>query len=226
MEILTNPQYLGEIALGLKMTVILAVASWLIAIGSGILLAIIRVSAPRSIDAAAAAWIEYQRNVPVIVHIFAWYFGVSTIFPLPAQDWFNANNGDVIFAAVAIGLYYGAYICEDIRSGYRSISRGQYEAARSIGLNFRQSLHHVMMPQAVRASLPALISRAILLLKSTSLAMVIGVMELTYQTKEIQNETFLTFQAFSIATIIYLVLSMAVILLGKVTEHYMEVRTA
>ncbi|KAB2679628.1 amino acid ABC transporter permease [Brucella tritici] len=224
MDILSNPDFLARIATGLYLTVILAFASWFIAMASGILLAVVRIVANRAVDAVVALWIEYQRNVPVLVHIFAWYFGISTLLPYVIQDWMNAHGGDVMFAALAIGLYYGAYVCEDIRSGYRSIPTGQYEAARTIGLTFWQSTQYVMLPQALRASTPALVSRAILLLKSTSIAMVIGVMELTYQTKEIYNETFRVFAIFSVATIIYFLLSLIIIALGNVIERFYAVR--
>lgn len=223
MDIIANPRFLGLMASGLAMTVVLAIASWIIAMVSGILLAIVRISAPKAIDALVALWIEYQRNVPVLVHIFAWYFGFSALLPFSVQDWMNANGGEIMFASIAIGLYYGAYICEDIRSGYRSISQGQYEAARSIGLNFRQATQYVMLPQALTASTPALISRAILLLKSTSLAMVIGAMEITYRTKEIYNETFRVFEIFSIATLIYVLLSVLIIAIGHRIERLSKV---
>lgn len=218
MDLLLQPQYLARVLSGLKLTLLLAIASWGVAFLSGIVLAVLRITVSRTFDHLTSLWIEYQRNVPIIVHIFVWYFGITQLLPLAIQDWTNENHGAFLFAAIAIGLYYGAYICEDIRSGYRGLPKGQYEAARSIGLTFLQSMLLVLLPQAMQAAQPALTSRAILLLKSTSLAMVIGVMELSYEAREIQHETFRTFDAFFIATIIYIALAFILLAFGRAIE--------
>lgn len=208
---LLSGAYGRAILSGLAVTVLLAVGGWLVAFVSGLLLAVARMTEVRAGCILIAAWIEYQRNVPVLVHIFTWYFGVSQLLPIAAQDWVNAHSAELLFASLAIGLYYGAYVAEDVRSGFRAISDGQFEASRAVGLSYVKAMRYVIVPQALRAALPALISRAVLLLKSTSLAMVIGAMELTYQTREIDHQTFRTFDAFLVATIIYLALSGLVI---------------
>jgi len=107
-----------------------------------------------------------------------------------------------------------AYFYEDIRSGIRAIAATQVEAARAIGLNAVQALGYVILPQAVRVAVPPLVNRSVILLKDTSLAMVIGVTDLTYQTKHIENTTFQTFEVFTVATLIYLCLALSIAGLG------------
>src|SRR5690606_22093942 len=114
------------------------------------------------------------------------------------------------FALIALSLNVSAYYYEDIRSGIRAIPYVQIEGARAIGLTSWQALAYVVLPQAVRFSIPPIINRSLILFKDTSLAMVIGVAELTYQVKQIENATFLTFQFFLVSTVIYLTISLLI----------------
>ena len=202
-------QYGGQLLQGLAATVLLALASWLLAFVFGLLLTLLRMTRVRLLEFAVTVFIEYQRNVPPLVHIFLWYFGVSNALPLGLQDWFNANHGEYYFAAMAISLYYGAYIAEDIRSGLRGIPAGQLQAARALGMTYLTAMRHVVLPQALRTAIPPLISGGVLLIKTTSLAMVVGAMELTYVTKDIASKTFKTFEIYSISTALYVVLALA-----------------
>ncbi len=196
---------------GCLLTVVLAAASWLLALVVGLTLALLRMSGAVILEYLVIALVEYQRNVPPLVHIFLWYFGVSSLLPQGLQDFANAHHGEFCFSVIAIGLYYGAYISEDIRSGLRSIPAGQMEAARALGLSYFAAMRRVIVPQALRAALPPLTSEAVLLLKTTSLAMVVGVKELSFVTQDIANRTFQVFDAYASGTAIYVVLSLAVL---------------
>jgi polar amino acid transport system permease protein len=199
---------------GLALTVVLSIASWVLAFIVGIALTIVRMARVRLLTFVVAAFVEYQRNVPPLVHIFLWYFGVSSVLPPGLRDWANANHGEYYFAAVAIGLYYGAYISEDIRSGLRSIPQGQHEAARAVGLSYLGAMRRIIMPQALRTAIPPLVSGSVLLVKTTSLAMVVGAMELTYVTKDVANKTFKTFEVYGISTAIYVALALTLLAIG------------
>jgi len=200
---------------GLQLTLLLSVASWLLAFVVGILLTLARMVGGRVGAFLVIAFIEYQRNVPPLVHIFLWYFGVANILPFEVQDWFNENHGEFWFATVAIGLYYGAYFSEDIRSGLRSIPAGQLEAARALGLSHLGAMRRVVLPQALRVSIPPLTSGAVMLVKTTALAMVIGVMELTYATKDVANKTFRIFESYGLSTVIYVLVALALLAAGS-----------
>jgi polar amino acid transport system permease protein len=199
---------------GFALTVVLSIGSWVLAFVVGITLTIVRMARVKLLTFVVAAFVEYQRNVPPLVHIFLWYFGVSSVLPSSLQDWANANHGECYFAAVAIGLYYGAYISEDIRSGLRSIPLGQHEAARALGLSYLGAMHRIVMPQALRAAIPPLVSGSVLLVKTTSLSMVVGAMELTYVTKEVASKTFKTFEVYGISTFMYVVLALTLLAIG------------
>lgn len=199
---------------GVAATLILSVASWILSFAVGIVLTVVRMTRVKAIEFAVAAFIEYQRNVPPLVHIFLWYFGVSSALPQFIQDWSNENRGEYIFAIIAIGLYYGAYISEDIRSGLRSIPNGQQEAARALGMSYLGSMRRIVMPQALRAAIPPLVSGSVLLVKTTSLAMVVGAMELTYVTKDLASSTFKTFEVYAASTALYVLMALSLLMFG------------
>ncbi|WP_454726373.1 MULTISPECIES: amino acid ABC transporter permease [Cupriavidus] len=204
---------------GLAGTLMLAASGWLLAFAIGTTLAVLRMTGVRPVGAAAVVFIEYQRNVPPLVHLFLWYFGVPQLLPDAAQDWLNAHHGEFLLSVVAIALYYGAYIAEDIRSGVRSVAHGQYEAARAIGLGHLGAMRRVILPQALRHAVPPLVSGSVLLLKTTALAMILGVTELTYVTKDIANRTFRTFDIFGVGTAIYILLALSLMWLGAMIAH-------
>ena len=199
---------------GLAVTIALSVVSWILAFVVGIVLTLVRMTRVKLLEWTVTAFIEYERNVPPLVHIFLWYFGVSGLLPQGLQDWANANHGEYCFAAIAIALYYGAYIAEDIRSGLRSIPQGQHEAARAVGLSYMASMRWIILPQALRTAIPPLVSGSVLLVKTTSLAMVVGALELTYVTKDIASKTFKPFEAYGISTALYVLLAFTLLMLG------------
>ena len=171
------------------------------------------------VEFLVASFIEYQRNVPPLVHIFVWYFGVSNLMPQAIQDWANANHGEYYFACIAIGLYYSAYIAEDIRSGLRGVPLGQHQAAIALGLSHLGAVRYVVLPQALRKALPPLISASVLLVKTSSLAMVVGVIELTYATKEIASNTFQTLDIYGLSTALYVILALTLMGAGAWLER-------
>lgn len=165
-------------------------------------------------DRVVAAYVAYHRNVPTLVQLFVWYFGAPQLLPKGASAWINSHNGEFLFALIALSLNAAAYLSEDLRSGVRSIARGQVEASRALGLGYSQTLVFVVLPQAVRVAVPALINQALILFKTTSLAMAIGVAEMTYASRQIENETYRTFETFTIATVFYMLVSFCIMLTG------------
>jgi polar amino acid transport system permease protein len=207
-------RYLDWFAVGIGTTLVLTAAAWFIAIAVGILLTLIRMLPARPFAWFVGIYVEYHRNVPLLVQIFLWYFGVPSLLPRPARQWLNAHDGQFLLATTALGLAAAAYVAEDIRSGIRSISKAQYQAALSLGFGYLGAMRHVVLPQALRHAVPPLINQTLLLFKNTSLAMAIGVGELTYRAREVESYTFQTFAAFAVATVIYLTISLGIMLLG------------
>ncbi len=215
--------HLDHIVAGIKFTGLLTLGSWVLAFSLGVILATIRVTGHPVAERTVAGWVAYQQNVPLLAHLFLWYFGIPTLLPAALQAWINANNGELIFASVAIGLCMSAYFCEDVRSGLRAVPNGQYEAARSLGLSFVRTMRFVVMPQAIRNAMPPFINHTVILFKNTSLAMALGAAEMTYVVREIENQTFRTFEAYTFATLFYLMVSLGLMGLGVLVSRHMAI---
>jgi polar amino acid transport system permease protein len=143
-----------------------------------------------------------------------WYFGISNLLPDAAQEWLGDHSGEVIFAVVALGLCQAAFFSEDMRSGLRAVSAGQAEAARALGHSYVGSMRYVILPQAIRNAIPALVNHTVSLFKNSSLSMAIGVAELTHAIREVESRSFRTFEVYAIGTFLYLVTSLLIMGFG------------
>lgn len=202
---LLQGQYLQWIISGIETTLTLFFLCLISGFILSLLLTTMRISGIALLRWMVVIYVEYHRNVPALVQLLLWYFGVSAILPDAAADWVNQHGSEFLFAYIALTLNAAAFMSEDLRSGLRAVSSGQMEACRAMGLTFSQAMRDVILPQAIRISIPPLLSQSLSLYKSTSLAMAISVMELTYVAKQIDNETFRTFDAFALVSIIYLI---------------------
>jgi polar amino acid transport system permease protein len=218
--------YGAMFAHGLVLTLEIAVLAWLLAMVLGVALATLRMTDSRVALVIVGLFVAYHRNVPMLVQILFWYFGISAILPVGLQNVLNNYNGQAVFSVIAIGCCSGAYLCEDIRSGLRSIPTGQFEASRALGLGFVRAMRFVILPQAMRNATPSMVNHAVLLFKNTSLAMAIGAAELTYATREVENQTFLSFEAYFVATVMYLAISLVIMGVGAMIEQRFQLAGA
>ncbi|ALQ04566.1 amino acid ABC transporter permease [Pseudomonas brassicacearum] len=207
-------EYAELIVKGIETTLQLALFAWLLAMALALLLVTVRLTGDKLADRLVAGYVSYHRNVPTLVQLMLWYFGVPTLLSESTQLWLANYSTEYLFSVIALGLCQAAYFCEDIRSGLRAIPAGQTEASRALGLGYVRSMRYVILPQGVRNCLPSLINHTVLLFKNTSLAMAIGVVELTYATREVENYTFRTFESYLVATVFYLVFSLLLMGLG------------
>ncbi|HDX8827640.1 MULTISPECIES: amino acid ABC transporter permease [Klebsiella] len=213
----------GEmIVKGATVTLELALGAWLLAMFIALLLLVIRLSENRIAVRLVAAYVSYHRNVPTLIQLMMWYFAIPMLLPESVQMWINDFNAEFLFSMFALGLCQAAYFSEDIRSGLRAIPDGQNEAARALGMNYMRAMGSVILPQGIRNALPALINHTVLLFKNTSLAMVIGVTELTYVTRDLENQTFRTFEAYAIGTLGYLAFSLLLMGLGALLGRHFQ----
>ena len=208
---------------GIVVMMELTAVAWILAMVLGTLLALVRMTRSRVAQTAVAGWVEYHQNVPMLVQLFLWYFGISTLLPSSLQIWLNQHGGDFVFAAISVGLATSAYMSESLRGGIRAIPASQIEAARALGLTYLQSFHRVVFPQAFRYSLPTLINHTVLLFKNTSLAMTIGVADLMYATREIESRSFKTVEIYLLATVVYLAISLLIMGLGSLAERRLRI---
>ncbi len=206
--ILFNPQFAAMLAAGFGMTLLIFAASWLLAMAIAVVLLVVRLLPARICEWLVAAYVTYHRNVPTLVQLMLWYFGISVLLPEGLQDWLTGHDPEAAFAVIGLGLCQGAFFSEDLRSGLRAVPRGQTEAARALGHSYLRAMRYVLMPQAFRNALPALVNHTVSLFKNSSLAMAIGAAELTHVVKEIESDSFRTFETFFIGTVIYLACSL------------------
>jgi polar amino acid transport system permease protein len=214
---------LDHLMQGLQYTLLLTLASWTLAVSLGTVLATLRTMGHPLVEKFVAGYVAYHQNVPMLAQLFLWYFGLPTLLPDSTQVWINGHGGEYIFASIAIGLGMAAYFSEDIRSGLRAVSPGQHEAARSLGLSYAKSMRYVILPQGFRNAMPPFINHTIVLFKNTSLAMAVGVLELTYTVRDIENQTFRTFEIYLVGTVIYLAISLGLMGVGAIIVRHTRI---
>ncbi|MGJ7613888.1 MULTISPECIES: amino acid ABC transporter permease [unclassified Variovorax] len=207
-EQLLAPRYIGWLLDGWLTTLW---ASLLVAAGAtalGIVVAAGCSSTHAAWLRATGAYVSLFRNTPLLVQLFFWYFGAPSVLPEAAREWLYAGHVlsfELLSALVGLTLYAAAYVGEDIRSGIRGVPAGQTLAARALGFTGTQVLAQVVLPQALRIALPPLLGQYMNIVKNTSLAMAVGLVELSYASRQVEAETFKTFQAFGFATLLYVV---------------------
>ncbi|QNK71778.1 amino acid ABC transporter permease [Variovorax sp. PAMC26660] len=207
-EQLLAPRYLGWLLDGWLTTLW---TSLLVAAGAtalGVVIAAGRSSGSPSLLRATGAYVSLFRNTPLLVQLFFWYFGAPSVLPEAVREWLYAGHVlsfELLSALVGLTLYAAAYVGEDIRSGIRGVPVGQTLAASALGFTRAQVLAHVVLPQALRIALPPLLGQYMNIVKNTSLAMAVGLVELSYASRQVEAETFKTFQAFGFATLLYIV---------------------
>jgi len=200
---------------GLVLSLELATIS--IAIGAliGLVLAIWYVSAGRTARAVIAAYVEFIRNVPLILLVYLVFYGLPTVVDI-------AYSPTVSFI-ITLSLYAGAYLVEVFRSGLQAVPRGQLDAGKAIGLTPWQRLIYVRLPTMTRITLPALSNTFISLFKDTSIASVIAVPELTYGAQWINFSTFRIVEVYLVTTGMYLVTGYAILFGLRLLEHRFRV---
>ncbi|MBY0437496.1 MAG: amino acid ABC transporter permease, partial [Burkholderiales bacterium] len=142
--------------------------------------------------------------------MFLWYFVVPEFVP-PLKAWVVAAepaHAQFLSATLCLGLFTSARIAEQVRAGIQSLPRGQRYAAQAIGLSTAQMYRFVLLPMAYRIIIPPLTSETMNLIKNTSIALTIGLAELTFRTREMGEYTFRFFEAFTAATLVYIVIAM------------------
>ncbi|HHM9103712.1 amino acid ABC transporter permease [Pseudomonas aeruginosa] len=210
---LLAPQYLRWLLDGFLLTLGLALLSCLLATLIGAPLAIARLSRRRLLSWPARAYLALFRNTPLLVQLFFWYFGVPALLPEALVSWLNTPHEtplldwpsfEFLAGAWGLTLYTSAFVAEEFRAGIASVRPEQRAAGLALGLTQRQVWRVVVLPQALRTALPPLLGQYMNVLKNSSLAMAIGLAELSYASRQVETETFKTFQAFGIATLLYI----------------------
>ncbi len=202
----------GPLLYGLGVTIKISAISLVLAFFIGLLTAVLRLSNLVMGRVIARCYLEVVRNTPLLIQIFFIYFVLGPVLGL---DRFPA-------AVLALSLFEGAYVAEIFRSGILSVERGQIEAAASLGLNRYYIFRLIILPQAIRTTLPPLTSQAISLIKDSALVSTIAIYDLTMQAQALISETFLTFEIWFTVAILYLVITVTLSFIVAFLENKLK----
>ncbi|MGJ4910734.1 amino acid ABC transporter permease [Bradyrhizobium sp. HKCCYLRH2015] len=212
--------YFDMLLSGLKVTIVTSLSAWVIALICGTIVGILR-----SLPSKLATWIgfvyvEFFRNMPLLVQLFLWFFVLPELLPRTAGLWLKQMpNAPFYTAAVGIGLFMSARVAVQLAAGIGSLPRGQMMAATALGLTTLQAYRYVLLPMAFRIILPPLTSEFLNTVKNSAVAITIGLIELTGAAREMQEFSFQVFEAFSAATLMYLVINVIVVIGMRLLER-------
>ena len=205
------PVYLS----GLWGTLWISAVTVLLGLVLGMLVALMRMSRSKLLNAVSGVYIEVLRGTPILLQLYFFWIGLPKLVP------FELSDTQCIVVALAVNA--SAFISESIRAGIAAVDKGQWEAARSIGLSETHVMTHVILPQAVKNILPALCNEFISTVKGTSLASVFFVGELMTSFKTVQSATFPALQSLTIVGVIYFILNFVLSRLLKILERRLMV---
>jgi len=202
--------YLDLLISGIWWTLGVSACAWVIALILGSVIGTIRTTPHPWLVRVGNAWVELFRNIPLLVQMFLWYFVIPEFIP-PLKAWIVQTapaNAQFLSAVLCLGLFTSARVAEQVKAGIQSLPRGQRYAGMALGLTQTQVYRFVLLPMAFRIIIPPLTSETMNLIKNSSIALTIGLAELTFRSREMGEYTFHFFEAFSAATLVYLVISM------------------
>ena len=204
--------YLDWVTSGIKWTLLVSVFAWIIAFSVGSVLGVLRTTPLAWLRVPATTYVEIFRNIPLLVQMFIWYFVLPEIVPKAAGDWLKTRMPLPEFwnAVLCLGFYTASRVAEQVRSGIQSMPKEQTHAALAMGLTLPQTYRHVLLPMAYRIVIPPMTTEFLTIFKNSSVALTIGVLELTAQARQISEYTFRTFEIFTITTIVYALITLTV----------------
>lgn len=223
--VLFEEQYLSWLISGFGWTISVALCAWCLAITLGALVGVGKTVPNRAIRIVCSTYVEIFRNVPLLVQMFIWYFAVPEMLPDDWGRWMKRDmpNPEFVTAVVALGLYTASRIAEQVRAGIETVPPGLKAAATSQGMSVGQSYRYILLPISFRMIVPPLTSEFLTVFKNSSLALTIGLLELTAQSQQIAEYTFQGFEAFTAATVIYVFIALVATVLMQILEKYTRI---
>ena len=203
--------YLDMLLSGLVLTIETAICAWIIALICGSIVGVMRTLPSKTASRIGFLYVEFFRNMPLLVQLFLWFFVLPEVLPPSWGLWLKQMpNAPFFTATIGLGLFMSARVAEQLRSGIGSLPRGQKLAATALGLTTAQTYRYVLLPIAFRIVLPPLTSEFLSTVKNTSVAITIGLIELTAEARAMQEFSFQVFEAFTAATVLYLLVNIVV----------------
>lgn len=205
--------YLDMLLSGLVLTIKTALLAWIIALVMGSIVGVLRTLPSRTAQWIGFLYVEFFRNMPLLVQLFLWFFVLPELLPRAAGLWLKQlPNAPFWTAAIGVGLFMSARVAVQLGAGISSLPRGQKQAATALGLTTVQTYRYVLLPMAFRIILPPLTSEFLNTIKNTAVAITIGLIELTGQARSMQEFSFQVFEAFTAATVMYIVINFVVVM--------------
>ncbi len=224
--VLLQPPYLGLLIAGVGWTLAVTAVAWTIALMMGALVGIARGLASAPLRLAASAYVELFRNVPPLVQLFLWYFVFPEVVPAGFGLWLKRDMPlpEFTTASIGIGLFAASRVAEQVRAGIDTVRVRLLPAALATGLRPSQAYRLVLLPVAFRAIIGPLTSEFLVTFKMSSVALTIGVVELSAASQQIANDTFHGFEAYGAATMFYLAIGLAITGAMQLLTHRLGTR--
>ena len=212
--------YLDMLLSGLVLTLKTATLAWIIALITGSIVGVMRTLPSKGSYWFGFAYVEFFRNMPLLVQLFLWFFVLPELLPRTAGLWLKQlPNAPFWTAAIGVGLFMSARVAVQLQAGIGSLPRGQRQAATALGLTTVQGYRFVLLPMAFRIILPPLTSEFLNTIKNTAVAITIGLLELTGQARSMEEFSFQVFEAFTAATVMYLLMNVIVVTAMRLLER-------
>ncbi len=209
---------------GLVLTIETAICAWILALLFGSIIGVMRTLPSKTANTVGFCYVEFFRNIPLLVQLFLWYFVLPELLPESWGLWLKQLTYAPFYtAAIGIGLFMSVRVAEQLRAGIGTLSRGQATAGTALGLTTAQNYRYVLLPMAFRIIIPPLTSEFLNTIKNTSVAITVGLVELTAQARAMQEFSFQVFEAFTGATLLYLVINAVVVISMRFIERRVAV---
>lgn len=211
--------YMDTLLSGLVWTLATALTAWVMALILGAVIGTIRTMPNKWVARIANGYVELFRNIPLLVQMFLWYFVMPELMPAGIGDWLKAlPNASFITAVICLGFFTSSRVAVQVSAGIHALPRGQKMAGTALGLTLPQTYRYVLLPMAFRIVIPPLTSEFLNIIKNSSVALTIGLMELTARARSMQEFSFQVFEAFTAATLIYIFVNFFVVNLMRFIE--------
>ncbi len=208
--------YLGWMFAGLKMTIMLSLTAWVLALLLGAVIGVLRTVPNKALSGFATAWVELFRNVPLLVQLFIWYFVLPELLPESIGNAYKQSNPllqQFLASMFCLALFTSARVAEQVRAGINSLPRGQKNAGLALGFTLPQTYRFVLLPMAFRLVVPPLTSEFLNIFKNSAVCSTIGLLELAAQGRQLVDYTAQPYESFIAVTLAYLAINVTVMFL-------------
>ena len=212
--------YLDMLLAGLWLTIATSICAWIIALVFGSIVGVLRTLPSKAASWFGFVYVEFFRNMPLLVQLFLWFFVLPELLPRSWGLWLKQlPHAPFYTAAVGVGLFMSARVAVQLAAGIGALPRGQKMAATALGLTTAQTYRYVLLPMAFRIVLPPLTSEFLNTIKNSAVAITIGLIELTGAARSMQEFSFQVFEAFTAATLMYLLINVVVVAAMRFIER-------